>query len=209
MRRKILFAIVVVLALATVLFFAFRSEIRRFAYSPAGRDGWQQPERVIQALELKPGETVADIGAGGGYFVFRMARTVGPTGKVYAVDIDADMVRHVAEQAKRDGLSNIETVLAAPDDPKLPAAGVDLILLVNTYHHIGNRADYFRRVSATLRPQGRLAVIEFRAEGWLARWFGHATAAETIRSEMESAGYRLAQRHEFLPRQHFLVFSAK
>jgi ubiquinone/menaquinone biosynthesis C-methylase UbiE len=86
---------------------------------------------------------------------------------------------------------------------------VDLILVSNTFHHIDEPAAYFRRVSRALGPQGRLVVIEFKPAGWFARWFGHATSADAIRAEMESAGYRLAQQHEFLSDQHFLVFVVK
>lgn len=207
MRHKILLSFVVALAIAALLVFGFRAEVRRWAYEPAGRDEWQQPERVMQALALEPGQHVADIGTGGGYFTFRMARAVGPAGRVFAVDIDADMVSHVKERAQRDGLSNIETILAAPDDPRLAAESVDVIFLCNTYHHIESRAGYFRRAGRALRPQGRVVIVEFKPEGWFARWFGHATPADMIRSEMEAAGYRLAQQHDFLERQHFMMFA--
>lgn len=205
--RRVLWSLLGVIVLAVVLFFVFGGEIRRFAYEGFGRDGWQKPEQVLRTLELHPGEGVADIGTGGGYFTFLLARAVGPGGKVYAVDIDAEMVDYVRQRAQREGMSSVETILAEPADPKLPAESVDLIFVCNTYHHLENRADYFRRVARALRPAGRLAVIEFKDSGWLARWFGHGTSAETIRAELESAGYRLAQKHEFLSRQHFLVFS--
>jgi cyclopropane fatty-acyl-phospholipid synthase-like methyltransferase len=105
------------------------------------RDAWQRPHEVIQALRLKPNAVVADIGAGTGYFTVRLARML-PQGHVYAVDLEPDMVQHLGERAKREGLTNVTPIRAAPDDPKLPRAA-DMILFVNVYHHIGERKRYF------------------------------------------------------------------
>lgn len=186
-----------------------RPALRRAAYGQgAGRDAWQQPERVVETLGIKPGQRVADIGAGGGYFTFRFASAIGAEGMVYAVDVDPDMTGHIAEQAAARGIGNVEPILAAPDDPRLPES-VDLVFLCNTYHHIQDRTAYFRRVRERLRPGGRLAIVEFRRDGnWFVRIFGHATRAETMRSELEAAGYRLAEQHDFLPQQHFLILAA-
>ena len=180
--------------------------VKRCAYGGFGRDGWQQPDRVIEALDLRPGARVADLGAGGGYFTFRLADAVGPEGRVLAVDIDADMTRHLAERARQEGRGNVEVILARHDDPLLPEAGVDLIFTVNTYHHIEDRSAYFARAARSLAPGGRVAVIEYRPEGLFQRIFPHATLADVIRREMESAGYRLEEQHDFLDRQSFLVF---
>ena len=119
------------------------------------RDGWQKPHEVIQALALKPDATVADIGAGTGYFSVRLAHRV-PKGKVYAVDLEPDMVRHLAARAKREQLPNVLAVQAAPDDPRLPQK-VDLVLLVDTYHHLGDPVRYFSALKQGLAPQGRVA----------------------------------------------------
>ena len=109
------------------------------------RDAWQKPHEVIQALALKPDALVADIGAGTGYFSVRLAHNV-PQGRVYAVDTEPDMVKHLAERAKRDGLTNLTPVSAQPADPKLPEK-VDLVLLVDVYHHVENRERYFKALS--------------------------------------------------------------
>jgi ubiquinone/menaquinone biosynthesis C-methylase UbiE len=174
----------------------------------AGRDRWQQPDEVLRALIIARGARVADIGSGRGYFTFRFARAVGESGKVYAVDIDHEVLRAVRERAEREGVANIETIFAKTDDALLPAGGVDLIFLCNTYHHISNRVEYFRRVRAALAPRGRLAVIELRGEGWFARRAGHSTTREALRTELEAAGFRLSQQHDFLRSQHFLIFVA-
>src|SRR4051812_37279418 len=124
------------------------------------RDEWQKPHEVIRALALSGDALVADIGAGTGYFSARLAHMV-PKGRVYAVDTEPAMVKHLSERAKREGLGNLTAVLAKPDSPVLPERA-DLILFVDVYHHVENREHYFRNLAASLRPGGRLAIIDFR-----------------------------------------------
>ena len=183
--------------------------LKQCAYGGVNRNEWQQPERVIQSLQIKPGDHVADLGSGGGYFTFRLAKAVGPSGKVYAVDVDPDMTDLVAKQAKKENVGNIEVILAKPDDPLLPATGVDLILTVDTYHHIGNRVSYFVNLRKYLRPDGRIAVIDFDRRAWLEGLFRHYTPSEFIKREMEDAGYTLKHEFNFLDRQSFLIFAPK
>jgi predicted methyltransferase len=181
--------------------------LKRFAYEGFGREAWQHPDEVVRVLGINPGETVADLGAGGGYFTFRLARAVGPNGKVYAVDVDPTMVDYLKTRTQQEGLDNIEVVLASEDDPRLPINGVDLVFTCNTYHHLAQRPVYFARLKQYLRPNGRIAIIDHtRSAGILARVFGHATADLVVRDEMQSAGYSLEAAFEFLPRQSFLVF---
>jgi arsenite methyltransferase len=181
---------------------------RSFLNSP-WRARWQQPEAVIRSLTLQPGAHVADLGAGGGYFTFRLADAVGPTGKVYAVDVDKGNLDHIAQQAKEQGYTNVETVLAKYDDPLLPQAGVDLIFTCNTYHHLENRSDYFESAARYLHPDGRVAIIDLAGKGWLFKWLGHWTPKETVRNEMETAGYVLTNDFDFLSRQNFQMFEKK
>lgn len=182
------------------------SALKRCAYEGFNRDEWQKPDQVIEALHLTPGDLVADLGSGSGYFTFRLADAVGPNGKVYAVDVDADMNAYVEEQASIRGYPNIEVITARPHDPGLPDRGVDLVLTCNTYHHLDNRPVYFEKLQQALKPDGRVAIIDFNGEGWLTSLTGHATPAETIKRDMEKAGYTLLREYTFLPRQVFLVF---
>src|SRR6266404_1424935 len=185
------------------------ARLKQCAYEGFSRDNWQQPEKVIAALHLQPGNVVADLGSGGGYFTFRLAKAVAPTGKVYAVDIDQDMVALVAERAKKEVPSLIEPILAKPDDPVLPATGVDLVFTSNTYHHIDNHVTYFSNLRKYLRPGGKVVIIELDGRAWPEGLLGHYTPRESIKREMDQAGYLLDQDLDFLDRQSFLIFTVK
>jgi len=171
------------------------------------RDAWQKPHQVIEALALKPDAAVADIGAGTGYFSARLAHFV-PQGRVYAVDIEPDMVKYLAERAKREGLANLTAVAAAPGDAHLPGK-VDLVLMVDTYHHIEQREAYFRRLSESLKPGGRIAIIDFNAKSTMGPPPSQRVAGKRVVIEMADAGFRLQREHRFLPNQYFLVFQAR
>lgn len=179
---------------------------RSFLNSP-WRARWQQPEAVIRSLALRPGNHVADLGAGGGYFTFRLADSVGPAGKVYAVDVDQGNLDYIARRAKEQGYANVETILAKYDDPLLPQGSIDLIFTCNTYHHLENRADYFASAARYLRPGGRVAIIDLNGSSWFHTLFGHWTPKETSRKEMEAAGYQLNGDFDFLSRQNFQIFA--
>ncbi len=131
-------------------------------FDSADREAWQKPDAVIAALELKPDAIVADLGAGTGYFAVRLARAV-PRGRVLAQDLEADMVRYLGERAKREGVTNLVAIQGEPDDPKLPEA-VDLAIMVDTYHHIADPTAFFGRVRDTLRPGGRLVIVDFKKD---------------------------------------------
>jgi predicted methyltransferase len=168
------------------------------------RDAWQKPHEVIQALALAPDAVVADIGAGTGYFATRLANML-PKGRVYAVDTEPDMVKHLAERAKREGLKNLTALGGKPDDPKLPQKA-DLALLVDVYHHIDQREAYFRTLAASLKPGGRLAIIDFRMDAPDGPPKAARIAPDRVKAELKRAGYELVQEHAFLPNQYFLVF---
>lgn len=173
-------------------------------FDDPARDAWQKPHEVIQALALAPDARVADLGAGTGYFAARLANML-PGGRVYAADLEPDMVRYLGERAKREGLANLVPVASAPDDANLPEK-VDLILLVDVYHHIEKRTEYFRKLRESLRPGGRIAIVDFRLDAPEGPPRASRVAPATAKSEMQSAGYVLDAEHGFLPRQYFLVF---
>jgi arsenite methyltransferase len=198
-----------VLLTLIALLIAGCARLKQFAYEGFNRDSWQQPDKVIAALNLHPGEIVADLGSGGGYFTFKLAKAVAPSGKVYAVDVDKDMIELISKRLKEESGNNVETILATPTDPRLPQTGVDLIFTVNTYHHIADRSAYFANARKYLRPGGRIAIIDLDRRAWLEGLLGHYTPSETIKREMEQAGYTLQQQLDFLDRQSFLIFSLK
>jgi len=176
-------------------------------FDDPARDAWQKPAEVIRALKLAPDAAIADIGSGTGYFAVRLARAA-PNGRVYGADIGSDMVRFLNERAAKEKLANLASHLAAEADPKLPAP-VDLALLVDTYHHVAKRADYFARLRGSLKPGGRVAIIDFRLDSPTGPPVEHRVAPERVRAEMEQAGYRLLEEHGFLPNQYFLVFAPR
>ena len=173
-------------------------------FDDPARDEWQKPDEVIRALKLVPEARVADIGAGTGYFAVRLARAV-PEGQVFGVDAEPDMVRYLRERARREGLANLTAVAAKPGDPSLPTA-VDLVILVDTYHHVPDRERYFRELKKALKPSGRLAIIDFTLDSPVGPPKGARIPAATVKQELARAGYALAEEHGFLPNQYFLVF---
>ena len=133
-------------------------------FDDPARDGWQQPAEVIAVMELEAGMTVADIGAGTGYFEPWLSRAMGPAGTVLALDIEPDMVRYLRERSAREGLANVRAQLAGVDDPGLAPAGVDRVLIVDTWHHIAAREEYAAKLRDALKPGGRIFVVDFTRE---------------------------------------------
>jgi len=168
------------------------------------RDAWQKPHEVIRALKLAPDASVADLGAGTGYFAARLANML-PRGTIYAVDIEPGMVKYLGERAKREQLANLKPVAGIAGDARLPAK-VDLVLLVDVYHHIEERERYFRALAASLKLGGRVAVIDFRMDSPSGPPKSARIAPERVKAELAKVGYALAEEHGFLPRQYFLVF---
>ena len=180
---------------------------KRFAYEGFDRDSWQRPDEVIALLGIGPGDRLADVGAGSGYFTFRFAEVVGPEGRVYAVDVDEDMLAYLTDQVSERQVTNVEIVRGEFHDPLLPDGRIDLLFTSNTYHHIEDRSAYFRGVLADLSPEGRVAILELNDTSWFPRTFGHMTPKESIVEEMGAAGYRLVDDFDIVERQHFLVFA--
>ncbi len=173
-------------------------------FDDPARDTWQMPDRVIQALAVQDGMSVADIGAGTGYFSVRLARTWSGV-KVYAADIEPAMVDYLTKRAADEDLANVLPVLATETSPSLPGK-MDLILVVDTYHHIGRRPEYFRNLRRSLAAGGRIAIVDFRQDAPEGPPAEFRFTPEQIQAEMKEAGFSLMESHDFLPRQHFLVF---
>ena len=184
----------------------FDPEASARMFDDPARDAWQMPDRVIAALDLKKGQIVADIGSGTGYFTVRIAKSAAAP-KVYGADIEPGMVAYLRDRAAREGLGNVVSVLAAADTPNLPEP-VDLVLVVDTYHHIGDREAYFRKLRGSLKPGGRVAIIDFKPDSPDGPPKEFRFPPKKIQAEMSAAGYKLSQRFDFLPRQNFLVFQA-
>lgn len=170
------------------------------------RGASQKPHEVIMALALKPDAVVADIGSGTGYFSVRFAHAV-PQGRVYGIDVEPDMVKYLAERVKREKLGNVTAIAAAPDDPRLPEKA-DLIIMVDVFHHIAERARYLKKLQGSLKPGGRLAIIDFRMDSPDGPPRSARIAPDRVKTELKSAGYALVQEHAFLPNQYFLVFQS-
>jgi arsenite methyltransferase len=198
------------LLLPVVLLFAGCSGLTKLDLSTLGRGTWQRPDDVVAALEIAPGDRVADLGAGEGYFVPYLLDAVGEDGTVYAVDVEAEIVGNLSERFPSD-TTRVEAVLGEFEDPGLPERSVDVVLIVNTYHHIEDRPAYFRRLEQDLRPGGRVAVIEPNEDLSgvlkLALDEGHTSSAPDVEAEMREAGYRVVARPDFLPVQIFRVFA--
>src|ERR1035437_5529182 len=164
------------------------------------RDEWQKPHDVVMALNLKPTDTIADIGAGTGYFARRFTHHAG---KVYAVDIDQKLL----DIAEKDAPANLKTVLAAPDDPRLPDDSVDIIFFCDVLHHIENRAAYYPKLAKALKPGGRIVVIEFYKKPLpLGPPENMKISEEELIGELKAAGFRKTKSFDFLPYQYFFVF---
>jgi ubiquinone/menaquinone biosynthesis C-methylase UbiE len=176
------------------------------------RDQDQKPGLVVEALGLKPGMSVADLGSGSGYFTKRFVEAVTETGKVYAVDLEPAALKYVEERlARMHRPYQAEFILARPDTPKLPIESVDLIFVCNTFHHLEDRPTYFRNVRPALKSGGRIAIIDYyhdERSGDLGFPKKHLVARETVVKELAAAGYRLINEHIFLPKQYFLEFAS-
>ncbi len=174
------------------------------------REREEAPAKLMEALKLRPGDVVADIGAGSGYFTFRLAERVGPTGKVDAVEIQQEMLDIIAKRMKDRGVKNIDLVLGTEKDPKLPADSVDLILLVDVYHEFSYPREMTEAMVRALKPGGRLVFVEYRKEDPLVPIkLVHKMTEKQVLKEMEPHPLRWVGTSEVLPRQHIIIFEKK
>jgi SAM-dependent methyltransferase len=177
-------------------------------FDDPARDAWQKPAGVVKALQLRSGMCVADLGAGTGYFSRYLAAAVGEAGTVFAVDTEPALVAHLRERAEHEHSPNVVPILASADNPRLPVGAVDVVLIVDTLHHLDDRINYLRRLRRVLKPGGRVVVIDFNKKQDIP--VGpppeHRLAREQVVDEFTAAGYRLASAPDLLPYQYFLIF---
>jgi ubiquinone/menaquinone biosynthesis C-methylase UbiE len=172
------------------------------------REVEEAPSRAVELLALKSGAVVADVGAGSGYISEKLSRAVGPTGRVYAVDIQPEMIALIDARATKEGLTNVTTVLGEPDDPKLPDGRLDLELMVDVYHELQHPQIVLRHLRRALKPDGRLVLLEYRKEDpTVPIREDHKMTVADAKRELEAEGFHLSDVNEALPRQHLLVFT--
>ena len=173
------------------------------------RETEEKPQLVIDALEIKPGQTIADLGAGSGYYSFRIAPLVGPAGKVLAIDIEPQMLDVIAQRASREHVANIATVRSSARDPNLASHSVDLLFMVDVYHELEYPYEVMTRVREALKPGGRVALVEYRAEDPAVMIKAvHKMSEAQVRREMQAAGFRHVKTVRTLPLQHLILFEA-
>jgi arsenite methyltransferase len=170
-----------------------------------------KPDQIVEAIALKPGQSIADIGSGGGYFSLRFAEMVGKEGRVYAIDTKPEFLEYVKNSAKEKGLDNVIPTLVSRDKLDLPEKSLDFIFMRNVTHHIPNRVEYFKNLKVFLKPDGKIIIIEYKkGKSFTFRGiFGHDVPKEIITREMEEAGYQLEREFDFLPEQHFTIYSKR
>ncbi|HSF10802.1 MAG TPA: class I SAM-dependent methyltransferase [Nitrospirales bacterium] len=177
------------------------------------RDQHQQPEKVIEALNLTPGMMVIDIGAGSGYFTRRFAQSVGDKGRVIAIDVEQKMLNYNKQQLEKLGLANrVHFVLAESEGPTFSGNNADMVFLCDVYHHLEDQIDYLANTKPALKPNGRVVIIDYYNDarsGTLGFSKRHLVPKEQVIKDMEQAGFTLAKEHTFLPRQYFLEFVSK
>jgi ubiquinone/menaquinone biosynthesis C-methylase UbiE len=174
------------------------------------REAEQKPAEVLAALDLKAGEILADIGAGSGYFTFRLAGKVGDNGRVYAVDINSDMVLYMNRYIRDKKIKNVTTILSVTDDPLLPDVSINRFFICNTWHHVGKRPQYIALMKKMLKPGGQIIVLDYKKKQLpVGPPPEMKVAKRDVIREMEAGGFKLAKEHAFLPYQYFLVFTPR
>ena len=222
MRRVAGLSVVLVLSLAVVLSAQQRHPVSGRVIAPVmgvGGAAWlerpereseEAPSRAVEALELAPGMVVADIGAGSGYYTVRMASKVGPTGKVFATDIQVGMLSLLMRRVNSEGINNVVPVQGAVDDPRLAPASIDLALMVDVYHELAAPQVFVRKLREALKPDGRLVLVEFRKEDpRVPIQEAHKMSVEQVRQELGADGYAIDKVIDVLPWQHIIVLKAK
>jgi ubiquinone/menaquinone biosynthesis C-methylase UbiE len=188
------------------------SDIEHWAkiFESPERARWQKPDEVVRELDLKPGQTVVDIGAGTGYFTRRFAAAVGPGGRAIGLDLEPGMVAYMRKDAAKLGLQSYQARVVKPDNPGLAPDSVDLIFVCDTFHHLQNRSEYFKRLIPALKPDGRIAIVDFRKRPTpVGPPESMKVSLSEVQEEMNKAGYKMTRVYGFLPYQYFAEFEPR
>jgi len=188
----------------------FMSEKRAKMFNKKASKPKNKADQILEKLALKPGQFIADIGSGGGYFTYRFAKAVDEKGRVYAIDTNQELLKFIEKQASEQKLTNIVTLLTASEHPDLPKHMFDYIFFRNVTHHLPNRINYFKSLSRSLKPDGKIVIIEYDGRGGFfsfQRLYRHFIPKEIIIEEMNQAGYKLQKSYNFLSEQSFSIFS--
>lgn len=203
MNKKFILAILLVLISCNILY----SSAEFFNKLASNED--MKPDKVIKVLNIKKTDHIADIGAGGGYYVYRFAK-IASKGIVYAVDINDDYLNYIRKSVKKQGLKNVIVIQGKENNPGLKKNSVDLIFLRTVYHHIENRVRYFNKLKSVLKKGGRIVIIDnlptSNSDDFITR-YGHYSLKKTILSEMKKAGFNLKKEYTFIPGQSFFIFT--
>jgi len=176
----------------------------------ADRYKWQKPDQVIEALELSEGDVIADIGAGGGYFIGKFSKRVGNRGHVYAVDVQDIMITLLKERVKKDNFDNVTVIKGRFETPMLPSKSVDIAFFSSVYKEISERIEYMKEVRKSLKREGKVAILEFYKDGGFAGpEYGDRIYESQVIEELEKAGFVLTRSFDFLPEEYFLLFGIK
>jgi len=178
-------------------------------FNKKASDPKNKPDQIMKIVVLGQGQSVADIGAGGGYFSFRFAEIVGENGRVYAVDTNQKFIEFISKNAREQKLNNIYPILARKDKLNMAEQSLDLIFMRNVTHHLSDRTQYFEKLKQSLKPDGKIVIIDYKPSKSFSfsGMYGHHVAKDIIIQEMKDAGYLLEQDFGFLPQQHFTLYS--
>jgi predicted methyltransferase len=220
--RVIAVSVAIVILAGTMLEAQRRHPVSGRIFAPVmgvGGAGWlerperedeEAPSKALDALDLKPGMVVADIGAGSGYYSSRISKRIGPTGRVYATDIQPGMIEILERRIKAEGLTNVTPILGGMDDPRLPPRSIDLAIMVDVYHELQQPQVFLQRLKGTFKPGGRLVLLEFRKEDPKVPILEvHKMSVAEVKAEMEAEGFVLDKVIETLPWQHILIIRVK
>ena len=187
------------------------SESRAKMFNKRAADPKFKADQIIETLALKNGQTIADLGSGGGYFTYKFANAVGEGGRVYAVDTNKEFLEFIKKEATKKGLSNIIIVLTTSEHPDLPKHAFDYIFMRNMSHHLSDRVGYFKSLKEIIKSDGKVVVIEYDGRGSFSfhKIYGHFVPKQTIIDEMKEAGYKIHKSYDFLSEQSFIIFVIK